>query len=263
MFGSFIGTTNDAGTDWGEQMLNTVASQSIRHLFSQSESIDLEIHCHPSSKLLQGNLDGIKMTGTGLVIRRDFPVERMSFETDMVAIDFGSILSGTLRLKQPTQAMARVELSESGINRAFGAKLVTRRLENLDWPQLMEISGGKPVSFGDVQVKLLPQNRIEIFAKAQVGDESIPICANTQITIERRRRVLFEDAQFKDENVPEPLQDKSRSLGKAFIAALNEMVDLDRFDLDGVMMRLNRLETQGKNLIFSGYARIDRVPKNP
>jgi len=26
------------------------------------------------------------------------------------------------------------------------------------------------------------------------------------------------------------------------------MVDLDRFDLDGVTMRINRLETQGKQL---------------
>lgn len=39
------------------------------------------------------------------------------------------------------------------------------------------------------------------------------------------------------------------------------MVDLDRFDLDGVMMRINRLETKGKQLIFSGYAQIERFPK--
>jgi hypothetical protein len=33
-------------------------------------------------------------------------------------------------------------------------------------------------------------------------------------------------------------------------------------DLDGITMRLNRLETQGKQLIFSGYAQIDRIPVN-
>jgi len=41
---------------------------------------------------------------------------------------------------------------------------------------------------------------------------------------------------------------------------LNDMVDLERFDLDGVTLRLNRLETEGKNLLFSGYAQIDRFP---
>jgi hypothetical protein len=40
------------------------------------------------------------------------------------------------------------------------------------------------------------------------------------------------------------------------------MVDLDRFDLDGVTMRINRLETQGKTLVFSGYAQIDHFPGN-
>jgi hypothetical protein len=38
------------------------------------------------------------------------------------------------------------------------------------------------------------------------------------------------------------------------------MVDFDRFDLDGVLLRVNRLETQGKNLVFSGYAQIERFP---
>lgn len=40
------------------------------------------------------------------------------------------------------------------------------------------------------------------------------------------------------------------------------MVDLDRFNLDGVKMRLNRLETQGKKLVFSGYAQIERFPRS-
>ncbi|MGL6341817.1 MAG: DUF2993 domain-containing protein, partial [Waterburya sp.] len=34
----------------------------------------------------------------------------------------------------------------------------------------------------------------------------------------------------------------------------------DRFNLDGVKLRLNRLQTQGQMLLFSGYAQIERVP---
>jgi hypothetical protein len=46
----------------------------------------------------------------------------------------------------------------------------------------------------------------------------------------------------------------------ALVEILDNMVDLDRFDLDGVKMRLNRLETEGQRLIFSGYAEIERIP---
>ena len=53
----------------------------------------------------------------------------------------------------------------------------------------------------------------------------------------------------------------SKILMGILVEVLNDMVDLDRFDLDGVMLRLNRLETQGKMLLFSGYAQIERIPK--
>ena len=46
----------------------------------------------------------------------------------------------------------------------------------------------------------------------------------------------------------------------ALVEILDDMVDLDRCGLDGVKMRLNRLETEGQKLIFSGYAEIERIP---
>ncbi len=262
MFGGFTGFTDPKGTDWGERMLNTVASQTIRHLFTKSESVEVSVRCYPSSKLLQGSIDSFKMSGRGLMIRQDFAVEEMSFETDAVAIDFSSVLSGKLQLKQPTQAVAQVVLSEAGINQAFGAELVRKRLHNLELPQLTELSGGKPVSFGDVQVELLPLNRLKIFAKADLAtSEPVPIIMTVTVAIEKRRRVSFQNPEIELDTVPLSQKDSSKTLGLLLAEILDNMVDLDRFDLDGVKMRLNRLETEGKNLIFSGYAEIERIPR--
>ncbi|MBE9209960.1 DUF2993 domain-containing protein [Nostoc sp. LEGE 06077] len=263
MFGGLTGLQNPKGTDWGERMLNTVASQTIRHLFTQSESVEVFIRCYPSSKLLQGSIDSFKMTGRGLVIRRDFAVEEMSFETDTVAIDFGAVLSGKLSLKQPTQAIAQVVLSEAGINQAFKAELVKKRLVNLDVPALTELSGGKPVSFSEVHVQLLPENRLRISAKADLDTgELVPVNMTVSIAVERRRRISFKNPQIELEQVPEAQRATSQTLGVALAEILDNMVDLDRFDLDGVKMRLNRLETEGQKLIFSGYAEIERIPSS-
>lgn len=263
MFGGLTGLTDPKGTDWGERMLNTVASQTIRHLFTKSESIEVAVRCFPSSKLLQGSIDSFKMSGRGLVIRRDFAVEEMSFETDAVSIDFSSVLSGKLQLKQPTQAIAQVILSEEGINQAFGAELVKNRLVNLSVPQLTELSGGHPVSFTEVQVQLLPENRLKIFAKADLSNGRIvPINMTVTVGIEKRRRVSFKDPEIELDMVPESQTEMSRTLSLALAEILDNMVDLDRFDLDGVKMRLNRLETESKNLIFSGYAEIERIPRS-
>ncbi|WP_088241928.1 DUF2993 domain-containing protein [Calothrix rhizosoleniae] len=262
MFGGLTGFTESKGTDWGEKMLNTVASQTIRHLFTQSESVEVSVRCYPSSKLLQGSIDSFKMNGRGLVIRREFAVEEMSFETDAVAIDFSSVMSGKLNLKQPTQAIAQVVLSEAGINNSFQAELVKKRLINLTVPSLTALSDGKPVSFPELKVQLLPENQLQIFAQADLSNgELVPLNMTVNVSIEKRRRVSFQNPDINLDNVPEAQKQTSQTLSRALVEILDNMVDLDRFDLDGVKMRLNRLETQGKQLIFSGYAEIERIPR--
>ncbi|BAT51577.1 hypothetical protein NOS3756_05030 [Nostoc sp. NIES-3756] len=263
MFGGLTGFQDPKGTDWGERMLNTVASQTIRHLFTQSESVEVFVRCFPSSKLLQGSIDSFKMSGRGLVIRRDFAVEEMSFETDAVSIDFGAVLSGKLNLKQPTQAIAQVILSEAGINKAFQAELVQKRLVNLAVPALTELSGGQPVSFTEVQVQLLPQSSLRINAQADLGSgELIPITMTLTVAVEKRRRISFKNPIVELDSVPESQREISNTLSLALAEILDNMVDLDRFDLDGVKMRLNRLDTEGDKLIFSGYAEIERIPRS-
>lgn len=261
MFGGLTGIKNPAGTDFGERMLNTVASQSLRHLFTQSESVDVSIRCYPSSKLLQGGIDSFKMQGRGLVIRREFKVEEMSFETDAVSIDVSALLGGKIRLRQPTQAVAQVILTETALNDAFQAELVQKRLCNLDSPELSNLSGGEPISFRDVQLQLLPQQQVKILAKTDLpNQENVPISLIATLGVERRRRITFTNPQFVATDVPEDMQGIAEILTTAFAKVLDNMVDLDRFDLDGVMLRINRLETQGQKLVFSGYAQIEHFP---
>jgi LmeA-like phospholipid-binding len=260
MFGGFIGSNNAQGKDWGENLLNTVASNTIRHLFTESELVEVSVRCNPSSKLLQGTIDSFKMNGKGLVIRRQFRTEEMSFETDAVSLDFSSVLQGKIALKQSTQAIAQVTLQEEDINQSFKADLVKKRLENLSLPALQDVSEGKPVSFTDVEIKLLTNNQIILNAVAKFAEQIIPVSMSCQIAVAKRRRILFNNVEFLADSIPESMRSTSQNLTLTLGEILNEMVDLDRFELDGVTIRLNRLETSGKALIFSGYAQIERVP---
>ena len=262
MIGGFTGFQNPQGSDWGEQILNKVATNTIRHLFTKSESIEVKVRCQPSSKLLQGSIDNFQMSGRGLVIRKAFRAEELSFETDAVSIDFGSVMQGKLSLKQPTQALARVTLNEDDINVAFQAELVRRRLEGLSEPALIALSDGKPVSFTDVRVELFPGNRVLLEALADLGARGqVPVSLSCVLGVERRRRVSFQEVQFYPEKIAAEHQEVSAQLTGILGEILNNMVDLDRFDLDGVTLRINRLETKGKTLIFAGYAKIDRIPQ--
>ncbi|BAU44729.1 hypothetical protein O77CONTIG1_04574 [Leptolyngbya sp. O-77] len=261
MFGGFTGFTRPLNTDMGEQVLNAVANQSIRHLFTSSEAIDVQIRCFPSSKLLQGSIDSFKMQGRNLVIRRDFRVEEMSFTTDAVSIDPASALGGKLRLKQPTQAVAQVILTEDGINKAFDADLVRQHLVNVEMEALTNLSGGEPVSFRDIHITLMPENQVHVGAKVDLPNrKDLPISLRSTIAVEKRRQIRFQNAEFDPAGVPEEGRSLSKIVSLAFAEVLDGMVDLDRFDLDGVMVRINRLETHGKKLVFTGYAQIDHFP---
>jgi hypothetical protein len=80
------------------------------------------------------------------------------------------------------------------------------------------------------------------------------------VTVEKRRRIIFANPEFLADGIPETVRGLSAVMTEGFATVLNRMVDLERFNLDGVLLRVNRLETQGKQLVFSGYAQIDHFP---
>nr|WP_228041168.1 DUF2993 domain-containing protein [Nodosilinea sp. LEGE 07088] len=261
MFGGFTGFQSKGSNDFGERMINSVATQSLRHLFSRSDAVDVAVRCSPPSKLLQGTIDSFRMEGRGLIIRKEFEAAEMMFETDAVSIDVGSAIGGKIRLRQPTQAVAQVVLNEDAINRAFGADLVRQHLEGVTDEAVTSLSGGDPVTFREVKITLLPDQAVTIFAKTDLPNhKDVPIQLAAQVTVEKRRRIIFANAEFLPEGVPESLVSISGTLSRGFAEVLNRMVDLERFNLDGVLLRVNRLETRGNQLVFSGYAQIEHFP---
>ena len=261
MLGGFTGFQSNAAGDFGERMINSVVTQSLRHLFTRSDSVNVAVRCSPPSKLLQGTVDSFRMEGQGLVIRKEFETAEMMFETDAVSIDVGSAIGGKIKLRQPTQAIAQVVLTEDAINRAFKAQLVRQHLENVEDEAVTNLSGGDPVTFRDISINLMPNQNVKISAQTDLPNrDNVPIQLMAKIAVEKRRRILFSEPEFVPDGIPDDIRGLSSTLTMAFATVLNRMVDLERFNLDGVLLRVNRLETKGDQLVFSGYAQIEHFP---
>jgi hypothetical protein len=95
----------------------------------------------------------------------------------------------------------------------------------------------------------------------------VPIALQATLGIERRRRLRFLNCQFDPDGLPD-----RAALGEEMIAlaasaseqlgkVLDQLVDLDRFNLDGVTLRINTIETRGQQLVFSGWAQVNHVPE--
>ncbi len=252
----------NSSPEWGKQLINTVATEALRRMFSASESLSVDVRCQSPAQLLQGGLDGFRMEGVGLVIRRQFRTQSMNFETDAVAVDFGAVMQGRLALKNGTQAIAQVTLAEADLNQAFRAPLVTQHLINRQEPALLAASGGQPVSFGGIKLTLNENNSVRLSAVVEaIGMEAIPVTLDATVEVVRRRRIVFADQKFVASETPEELRDRATVFAKELGELLDNMVELDRFGLDGLTLRLNRLETRDKTLVFSGYAQIEYIPR--
>lgn len=256
-----MGSNWEKSSDWGENLLNVVATNTLRHLFTHSDRMEVTIRCYPSAKLLQGSIDSFRMTGEGLEIQREFRTESLSLETDAVSLDFTSVLKGQLTLKQPTQAIAQVKLTQKDINQAFKAELVRKRLENLTLPPLLEVSGGEAVSFKNIHLELLPQNQIKLKAQAEFAEKTIPMGLTCTLKVEKRRKIRFSELKVLTEEIPKETATLSHQFTSILGTILDEMIDLDRFNLEGIVLRINRLETQGVSLLFSGFAQINYIPQ--
>lgn len=303
---------------WGEQLLNAVATQSVRYLFSESEFVAVRVHSRSPQDLFQGRVEGFEMEGRGLVIRREFPVDSLAFRTDPVAIEVSALLRGQLQLQQPTQAIATVCLSEANIERMFAAALVRQHLQGVPWqrgshstpgnpgagspesiatpgtqdgsstgfspddsphssntpkpdgpkPDGIKPDGPKPddsnlgcVNFEQFRVTLQPHNHVRLQVVAHLLEQVLPLTLTATLKLERRRRIRFQNLQLETDRLPLAQVPRAEKLRGVLAAVLNGLIDVERWQLDGVLLRLNQMETAGSQLRFKGYAQINHFPR--
>ncbi len=251
-----------------ENLLNLVATQAIANLFTGSDSVKVKLKCNSLSKLWCGSVDSFQMSGRGMVVNKDFRSEDIYLETDAVSLDFSEVLLGRISLKKSTQGFASIKLSSRDINRAFKGEFAKKRLKNLKIPAIEELSGGLLVSFSDVKMELFPSNRVKLFANGKLFHEngklfheSIPISMRGILALRSRRRIVFEEIEYEENQIRADLGKIVEKLSKHLANIFNKMIDLDNLELDGINLRLNRLETQEKMLLLCGYVSINHFPR--
>ncbi|MDY7021405.1 MAG: DUF2993 domain-containing protein, partial [Cyanobacteriota bacterium] len=173
----------------------------------------------------------------------------MELYLQAVSIDFGAIFQGQVKLRQPTQATMRVVLTEEDLTSSFNTPFIIDKLQRLEYQ-------GQPLKFSNTEMKITPDKKLHLQANVKVGDSENPIAVDftSKVEIQERRRIQFVDVSYKGD-------EKAVNLGKALIDHVNNLLDLDKFALDGTLLRIDRLRIQSESLIFYGAAQINRFPQ--
>ena len=233
----------------GDRVVSRAVTTAISALFKQTEKLEAIVRAEPVAKLLQGSVDGFDFMGKGLLMYSGLRVQSMEFYVQSVSIDFGAIFRGQVKLKQSTQANMRIVLSEKDLNASFNTPFLIEKLQQLTFE-------GEPLHFEDTQLKVEDNGSLRFQSQVRVGEAAELTAVNftTQVEVKDRRQIQFVKVDYGDTS-------GGLALSKALVEHLNNLLDLDKFALDGMQLRVDQLRLRNQQLTLYGVANITDFPR--
>ena len=234
----------------GDQLVSKVVTGAITALFKRTGKLEAVVRAEPVTKLLQGSLDSFDLIGHDLLMYNGLRIKAMEMYLQAVSIDFGAIFQGQVKLKQPTTANMRVVLSEEDLTASFNTPFILEKLEKLQYK-------GENLKLQNIQMIFTPEERcLNILGDAILGENPIPLSIDITAQLEtyQRQKIQFTNVVYQGE--PEVIE-----LSTTLIEYINNLLDLEKFSLDGISLKVDRLRLQNKQIIFYGMAHIERFPK--
>lgn len=239
----------------GDRALNKVVEMGIASQVDLVESIDVDLRTNPID-LIQGKVESIGISGKGMVVKQDLRIETIEIGTDRVSINPFSAMFGNIELTHPTEAEARIVLTEADINRAFSCNYIRDKLQGLQ----MEMDG-QPVTIDihSATLDLPGDNKFAIaadFAMRESGEiKKMSAVAIPQID-ENGNRISLEILAAEGQGL-------TLKLVMVIFEQLTALLDLRNFNIPGVSLQLHQLEAQAGKLVIHAKTQISQLPVLP
>jgi hypothetical protein len=232
----------------GDQIVSKAVSTAIAALFKRTGKLEAKVRAEPIAKLLQGSIDGFDFIGNGMLMYNGLRLEAMELYVQAVSIDFSAIFTGQVKLRQPIQASMRVILTEEDLTTSFNTPFVVEKLQRLEYQ-------GQSLHFHKTQMILQEDRSLRLKAEIKVGAaDPLDVDVTAFLNVEDRTRIQFVDVTYQ--GTPE-----AQELGKVLIAHVNDLMDLEKFAIDGTQLKVDRARIKDKQIVFYGVAQIDQFPQ--
>ena len=246
--------TQDKG-DIGEQTLSKVAEVGLSSQLDEVENLDVDIRTDPI-KVIQGELDSVKIEGKGLVMQKDLRAEKLEVKTGNIGINPLSVAFGKIELTRPTDADVHVVLTQQDIDRAFNSQYIHDKLQNLE----VKVDG-QPMTIDarQVQFRLPGEGKIALNAEVILNKtgETKQVSFTTMPRLNAGgEKISLEEVQYAEG------QEVSPELTAALLERASELLDLRNFQLEGMSLRLNGLDVQKGKLTLQAKANVEQIPQS-
>lgn len=244
--------SNDKGL--GEQALSKAAEAGFSSQLDEVGELDVNIETNPL-QVIQGKVDSVSMKGTKMV-QGDLRVEEMEMHIGSINIDAMSAAFGNIKLEKPTDATARIVLTEQDVSRALNSELVHEQLQNLS----VEVEGQPTtVNVQEAEFSLPGNGKIGVKAEVfvQKTGKTHPVTFTAVPHLDRSRGTIsLENVQYSEgknlsPEVTETLRDK-----------ISDLLELRDFALEGMTLRLTQLEVQKGRMTLQAQSHVESLPSS-
>ncbi|MFB2933825.1 DUF2993 domain-containing protein [Aerosakkonemataceae cyanobacterium BLCC-F154] len=236
-----------------EKVISAAVEMGLSSKLDSAENLDVDVQTNLVD-IVQGQANSVSVSGQGLVMQKDIRLQEMEIHTNRITINPLSVLFGEVELSQPTDAAARIVISEVDINRALNSDYVRRQMQNLQ----LDVDG-------EIVTLELQKMRIEL------PDSKTIIFNGSTILHEREStRSLDFQAVIHPGTIFEPLLIESfrctppPGISLQFAVALmqkfKELVFSPYFAVDGTAVRVQKMELQKGRLTIYTTAKITEIP---
>lgn len=238
-----------------EKLLSQEVERRISKNLDEVEQIEIDIQTD-LLKIVQGQADGVSVTGEGLVIQKDIRVQEIKLQTDAFTINPLSAIFGEIKLDRPVNAIAKMTLTEADLNRALSSEFIDNQIRNFNLDVDGEIVSFEPQ---EIQVYLPGAGKIEFRGKILLKEmgKTRPL-AFTAIACPRKDS---QPAMLESFNCTEGAG-VSIELITALMHKAKDLMSIPYFKWDDIIFRIEDLEVETGNLILLIEAQVNQIPSS-
>jgi LmeA-like phospholipid-binding len=236
-----------------EQFISQEAERRLSNQLDEAEQINVDVQTD-LFKIVQGQVDGVSLSGQGLVIFDNIRVQEIKLQTDSIAVNPLSAIFGQIELNAPVNAIARIVMTELDINQALNSEFVQSSAKNYD----LNVEG-EIVSFEMQKMQLsLPE------------DDKIQFQGLMQIKEKGNTRPLGFTARFRPRTHVNPIilesfdchqgEGVTLEIVAALVNKVKELVNLPYLTWEGTKFKIINMEIKQHNLIVLIETQIRQIP---
>ncbi|MDZ8092281.1 MAG: DUF2993 domain-containing protein [Nostoc sp. DedQUE04] len=238
-----------------EQFLSQEAEKQVSNQLDEVEEIEIDVKTD-LLKILQGQADGVSVTGQGLVIKEDIRVQEIKLQTDSIDINPFSALFGQIELNEAVNAIARIVLTEVDMNRTLASDFVSSQMQNFDLDVDGEIVSFEPQK---IQVFLPGEGKIECRGRVLLKE-----MGNTRplaYTAVLRPRTHSQPAMLESFNCTEG-EGVSIELVTAIMQKAKELMNLPSLKWEDMAFKIKDIKVEKGSLILLVETQVKQIPSS-